>query len=52
MFRRQFETVGEDNCWTHLEKSTYLITPLKGCATDMLHEVPKGATYEEITEAL
>jgi hypothetical protein len=26
MFRRQFKTVAEHNCWTCLEKYTYLIT--------------------------
>jgi hypothetical protein len=49
VFWLQFETVAEQNCWTHLEKSTYLI---KGRATDVLHGVRKGATYEETLEAL
>jgi hypothetical protein len=35
-----------------LEKSTYLITALQGHATDMVHSVMKGATYEETLEAL
>jgi hypothetical protein len=48
----QFETIAEHNCWTRLEKSTYLFTALRGQATDMLHKVPKGATYEETRGAL
>lgn len=44
MIRRHFETIAEHNCWTCQEKSTYLIT-LLGPATDVLHKVPKGATY-------
>jgi hypothetical protein len=51
VFRRQFETVEGHNCWTHLEKFVYLITSLQGRATDMLHGVPKGASYEETIEA-
>jgi hypothetical protein len=50
VFRRQPETVAEYNCWTRLEISTYFITPLQGRATDVLHGVPKGATYEEALE--
>jgi hypothetical protein len=34
-----------------LEKSTYLITALQGRATDVLHGVRKGATYEQTLEA-
>jgi hypothetical protein len=52
VFRRQFETVQEHNRWTQKKKSTYLITAFDGRATDVLHEVPKGANYEEILEAL
>jgi hypothetical protein len=52
VFRHQFETVVEHNGWTPKEKSTYLITALEGRATDMLHGIPKGATYEEILQAL
>jgi hypothetical protein len=51
MFRRQFETVAQHNCWTRQNKSTYLVTALQGQATDVLHRVPKGATYEETLEA-
>jgi hypothetical protein len=36
----------------HLEKSTYMITALQGRATDVLHGVPKGATYEKPLVAL
>jgi hypothetical protein len=34
------------------EKSTYLITALQVWATDVLHGIPKSATYEETLEAL
>jgi hypothetical protein len=34
------------------EKSLYLITALEGRATDELHGISKGATYEEILQAL
>jgi hypothetical protein len=47
MFQHQFETIADHNCWTRQEKSTYLITTLQGRATDMLHGVPEGATYEK-----
>jgi hypothetical protein len=49
--RRQFKMVAEYNCWTRLEISTYLITALQSCANDVLHVVPKRATYEETLEA-
>jgi hypothetical protein len=52
VFWRQFETVAEHNCWMCHENSTYVITVLQGRATDVLHRVPKGATYEETFEAL
>jgi hypothetical protein len=52
VFRRQFETVSEHNCWTRLEMSTYLITALQGRASDVLYGVPKGATYEETLDVL
>jgi hypothetical protein len=35
-----------------LQKSTQFITALHGLATDVLHGDPKGATYEEIFEAV
>jgi hypothetical protein len=52
MFRRQFETVADHNCWTSWEKATYLIAALQGQACDVLHGVPRGATYKEAIEAL
>jgi hypothetical protein len=52
MFRHQFETVAVHNCWTCQEKSTYLITALQDRATDVLHGIPKGATYEETLQVL
>jgi hypothetical protein len=51
-FWLQFKTVAEHNCWTCQEKSTYLTTALQDQATDELHRVSKGATYEETLEAL
>jgi vacuolar-type H+-ATPase subunit I/STV1 len=36
VFRRQFETVTEHNHWSDKEKSTYLITALKGRAEDAI----------------
>jgi hypothetical protein len=48
----QFETLAEHNCSTRQEKSTYLITALQGRATDVLHGVPKGATFEKTLEDL
>jgi hypothetical protein len=52
VFRCQFETVAEHNCWMSHEKSTYLITALQGWATDVLHGIPKGASYEETLQAM
>jgi hypothetical protein len=52
MFRRQFETVTEHNHWSDQEKSTYLITALKGQAADMLHGIPTNMTYEGAHQAL
>jgi hypothetical protein len=37
VFRRQFETVAQHECWTRLEKSTYLVTAMQGRSTDVLH---------------
>jgi hypothetical protein len=50
VFWRQFETVAEHNCWTRLQKSTYFITTLKHCATNVLQGVLKGMSYEETLE--
>jgi hypothetical protein len=52
MFWHQFKIVTKHSCWMHQEKSTYLIDTLQGWATVVLHGVLKGATYEEILEAL
>jgi hypothetical protein len=52
VFWHQFQTVAEHNCRMQQEKSTYLITTLQGRATDVLHGVPKEATYEKTLEAL
>jgi hypothetical protein len=51
VFRSQFETTAQHNCWVCPEKYTYSITALQALATDILHRVPKGATYEETLEA-
>jgi hypothetical protein len=50
MFRCQFETVAEHNCWTCQEKSTYLISTLQGWVTDMLQGVLKGVTLEALED--
>jgi hypothetical protein len=47
VFRHQFESVAEHNCWTRQEKFTYLIKVMQGGATDVLHYIPRNATYEE-----
>jgi hypothetical protein len=52
MFRRQFETLAEYNCWKRQEKSTYKFTTLQDRATNILHEAPIGATYENTLGAL
>jgi hypothetical protein len=52
MFRHQFETASEYNCWTRQKISTYLFTVMQGRTTDVLHGVTKRATYEETFEAL
>jgi hypothetical protein len=52
LFRRQFETVAEHNCWAPQEKSTYLITALQGRAADVLHGIPINTTYEETLQTL
>jgi predicted nucleic acid-binding Zn-ribbon protein len=52
VFRRQFETVAEHNRLSDQEKSTYLITALKGRAADVLHGIPTNTTYEGALQAL
>ncbi|PNF34431.1 hypothetical protein B7P43_G13239 [Cryptotermes secundus] len=52
VFRRQFETVAEHNQWSEWEKSTYLITALKGRAAEILPGIPANTTYEETLQAL
>jgi hypothetical protein len=47
VFCRQFQTVAEQNCWTRLEKSIFLIIALEGRATDVLHGVSKGPAVSE-----
>jgi hypothetical protein len=44
VFRRQFEIVAEHNRWSDREKSTYLITALKGRAADILYGIPTCTT--------
>jgi hypothetical protein len=43
VFRRQFETIAEHNCWMSQKKSTHLIIALQSQATDVLHGIPKRA---------
>jgi hypothetical protein len=52
IFRRQFETVAKNNHWSQQEKSTYLITDLKGRAADVLHRNPTNAIYHKTLQAL
>jgi hypothetical protein len=49
VFRRHFETVAEHSGWTPPEKATYLISALNEPAAHILHDVPTGATCDEIT---
>jgi hypothetical protein len=46
-FRRQFKIVEEHNQWSDREKSTYLITALKGRAADVLPGIPTNPTYKD-----
>jgi hypothetical protein len=50
VFSPQFETVAKHNGWTRQEKSTHLITALQGRATDVLHGIPIGVTFEQTTQ--
>jgi hypothetical protein len=52
LFWCQFVAIAEHSCWMRLEKSTYLIIALQCHASDMVHGVLKGATYEEGLQAL
>jgi hypothetical protein len=52
VFRRQFEIVAEHNHWSDRDKSTYLITALKGRAADVLYSILTSTTYEETLQAL
>jgi hypothetical protein len=51
-FRRQFYIVAKHNHRSHREKSTYLITALKGRAADVLPGIPTNTTYEDTLQAL
>jgi hypothetical protein len=52
MFRRQFEIIAKHNHWFHEEKSTYVITAVKGLAAEVLHGIPTTATFEETLQTL
>jgi hypothetical protein len=52
VFRRQFDVVAEHNQWSDWDKSTYLITALKGRAADVLPGIPTNTTYEDTLRAL
>jgi hypothetical protein len=52
VFRRQFEVVAKHNQWSDEDKSTYLITALKGRAADVLPGIPTNTTYENTLQAL
>jgi hypothetical protein len=49
---RQLKTVVEHNGWTPADKTTYLIAALNEPTANILHSVPTGTTYEEVTEVL
>jgi hypothetical protein len=51
-FRRQFEIVADHNQWLDREKSTYLITALKGRAADMLPGIPTNTIYGDTLQEL
>jgi hypothetical protein len=51
-FWRQFETVAEHNMWSDKEKSTYLITTLKGRAADVLAGIPINTPYGDTLQTL
>jgi hypothetical protein len=52
VFRQQFEIIADHNQWPDREKSTYLITALKGRTADVLHGIPTRTTYEDRLQAL
>jgi hypothetical protein len=52
VFRRRFEIVVEHNRWSDREKSTYIVTALKGRAADVLYGIPTSTPYEETLQAL
>jgi hypothetical protein len=52
VFQRHFVTVVDHNYWTPNEKASYMIAILNEPAAYILHGVPTGATYVEVTEAL
>jgi hypothetical protein len=52
VFGRQLETVAEHNQWSDKEKSTYLITTLKGRAAGVLPGIPTYTTYKDTLQAL
>jgi hypothetical protein len=51
-FRQQFETVAEHDMWSQREKSTFLITALKGRAAEVLAGIPINTPYEDTLQAL
>jgi hypothetical protein len=51
-FRHQFKIVAEHNQWSDREKSTYLITALKGQVADVPPGIPTNTTYEVNLQAL
>jgi hypothetical protein len=52
MDQPQFEAMAEHNGWTHGDKAAYLIAAMNEPATHILHSVPTGMPYEEITAVL
>jgi hypothetical protein len=52
VIRRQFEIMAEHNGWKADDKTPYLIAALNNPAAHILHSVPTGAKYEEVTAVL
>jgi hypothetical protein len=52
VFQCQFKIVAEHNHWSDWEKSTYLITALKGQVADVLPGISTNTTYEDTFQAL
>jgi hypothetical protein len=52
VFQWHFMTVVQHNYWMPNEKASYLIADLNEPAAHILHGIPTGAMYVQVTEAL